>query len=110
MDYTKRSDLDDYALPPVTVPYLPPQSSPRYTLVLDLDETLIHYIDNNQDPALSQSFGESVIGTFLIRPGAQQFLVEMAKHYEVVIFTAAMQDVIPFSIKLSSMPIGSWIN
>jgi TFIIF-interacting CTD phosphatase-like protein len=28
-----------------------------------------------------------------VRPGAEGFLEEMAKHYEVCIFTAAMQDV-----------------
>ena len=32
-------------------------------------------------------------GTFLVRPGCDQFLTEMAEIYEVVIFTAAMQDV-----------------
>lgn len=28
----------------------------------------------------------------LVRPGAEDFLEEMGKHYEVVIFTAALQD------------------
>ncbi len=59
-------------------PFLPTASKP-FTLVLDLDETLIHYID----------VGE---GSFLIRPGAREFLAEMSKHFEIVIFTAAMQD------------------
>lgn len=31
-------------------------------------------------------------GHFLIRPGAEKFLKEMTTLYEVVIFTAAMQD------------------
>ena len=36
---------DDPTLPKVNVPYLPPKaaSAKEYTLVLDLDETLIHY-------------------------------------------------------------------
>jgi len=51
-------------------------------LVLDLDETLIHY----------EEIGNQ--GKFLIRPFSYKFLEEMAKYYEVVIFTAAMQDVI----------------
>jgi len=28
----------------------------------------------------------------LIRPGVNEFLSTMSKHYEIVIFTAAMQD------------------
>lgn len=39
--------MEDFHLPEVTPPYLPQLKMPKYTLVLDLDETLIHYIDNN---------------------------------------------------------------
>lgn len=48
--------------------------------MLDLDETLVHYYEVN---------GE---GSFRIRPGCDKFLTEMSQIYEVVIFTAAMQD------------------
>jgi CTD small phosphatase-like protein 2 len=51
-----------------------------YCLVLDLDETLVHYFEVGSE------------GTFLVRPGCDQFLKEMAEIYEIVIFTAAMQD------------------
>ena len=68
-------------LPVVNPPYLPAAKDPDcYTLVLDLDETLVHYYEVN---------GE---GNFRIRPGCEKFLREMAEIYEVVIFTAAMQD------------------
>ena len=66
-------------MPVVIAPYLPIQSIPnRYTLVLDLDETLIHYIESINDPGLSYPIAESTIGTFLVRPGAKEFLREMS--------------------------------
>ena len=61
-------------------PFLKPISPKyKYTLVLDLDETLIHYISDN-DSAYIQ-----------IRPGAEEFLKDLSKYYEIVIFTAALQ-------------------
>ena len=63
-------------------PYLPEiEGGTGYCLVLDLDETLVHYFEVGSE------------GTFLVRPGCDQFLTEMAEIYEIVIFTAAMQDV-----------------
>ena len=61
-------------------PFLKPISPKyKYTLVLDLDETLIHYISDN-DSAYIQ-----------IRPGAEEFLKDLSKYYEIIIFTAALQ-------------------
>lgn len=60
-----------------------------YCLVLDLDETLVHYFEVGSE------------GTFLVRPGCDQFLTEMAEIYEIVIFTAAMQDVSNLMINFS---------
>jgi len=83
-------------LPEVSVPYLPPSTNKsEYTLVLDLDETLVHYVENDQNSKL------------LVRPGARQFLKEMAEIYEVVIFTAAMQDYADWV--LNQLDIGNWI-
>lgn len=50
--------------------------------MLDLDETLIHYVDT----------GDTEESYFLIRPFCGQFLREMAQLYEVVIFTAGVQE------------------
>lgn len=54
----------------------------EYTLVLDLDETLIHFDDENKD--------EEVF--YMVRPGLNKFLTEMSQIFEIVIFTAALQD------------------
>lgn len=67
-------------LPQVYEPFLPEAEPGIYTLVLDLDETLVHYFDLGPD------------SHFLIRPGCEEFLSELSKYYELVIFTAAMQD------------------
>ena len=69
-------------LPKGTPPFLPPrdENGSKYSLILDLDETLIHYFDLGPE------------SHFLVRPGCMEFLTEMSKFYELVIFTAAMQD------------------
>ena len=77
---TTESVDNEYELPSVSVPYLPTSKALSYTLVLDLDETLVHYFE---------LAGE---GNFLVRPGCKEFLEEVCKYYEVVIFTAALQD------------------
>ncbi len=65
-------------------PYLPKleesKAASTYTLILDLDETLVHYSECGNE------------GKFLVRPGTEEFLKEMARFYEIVIFTAATQD------------------
>lgn len=64
----------------MTDPFLPPiDNKYAYTLVLDLDETLIHSLDQQDSNPL-------------IRPGALKFLEELSPYYEIVIFTAAVQD------------------
>lgn len=66
-------------LPKASPPFLEPlDGKDIYSLVLDLDETLIHNVEHGND-----SF-------FLVRPGCVDFIQTMAKYYEIVIFTAAL--------------------
>lgn len=62
-----------------------------YTLVLDLDETLIH-LECEEDGEEDEEQNEDSV-YYLIRPGAIRFINELSKYYEIVIFTAAMPDV-----------------
>ena len=69
---------------PMPSPYLPilPNhlENTTYSLVLDLDETLAHF------------FFTPSGGTFLIRPYCFNFLEDMKKLFEIIIFTAATKD------------------
>jgi TFIIF-interacting CTD phosphatase-like protein len=52
--------------------------------VLDLDETLVHWDENNE--------------TLEVRPYAEEFLQIMNKYYELVIFTAGVQSYADWAI------------
>lgn len=68
---------------------LPSRASfaPRYTLVLDLDETLIHYISKD-----SEKHDKGHEDYYLMRPYAMKFIKQVSEFYEIVIFTAATQE------------------
>ena len=51
----------------------------KYTLVLDLDETIIHYIKYKKSEYIQ------------VRPYLDDFINELSKFYEIVIFTASYQ-------------------
>ena len=77
--------------------FLPPKNSnKKKTLVLDLDETLVHsYFDINppRKPAISFSIildNKNVKVQTLIRPGVIEFLEKMSEIFEIVIFTASL--------------------
>jgi Dullard-like phosphatase family protein len=64
-------------------PYIHTKNSKRYSLILDLDETLVHF------KISSESDNEGVLK---IRPGVVPFLEKVGKFYELIIFTAATQE------------------
>ena len=62
-------------------PFLPPINPKyKYTLILDMDETLIHY------------FFTHISGMFFVRPYCFNFLRELNDIYEIVTFTAGTKE------------------
>lgn len=75
---------------------LPPKSSeaPSHTLVLDLDETLVHcYLDkpSHYDISFQINDGEEYNVYLCFRPYVFYFLESMSKYYELVVFTAGIK-------------------
>ena len=87
-NFQKKSNTIDYLVPPITHPT-------KKTLVLDLDETLVHSqfqpFSIPSDVTLEIEIeGETHEIHVLIRPGVQEFLEKMSKLYEIIIFTASV--------------------
>ena len=79
--------------------FLPDKTSNfKKTLVLDLDETLIHSNFFNLENSKFDIYLELVIENrkmqihVLIRPGVEEFLEKMSKLFEIVIFTASLSQ------------------
>ena len=64
-------------------PYIIKPNKKKYTLVLDLEETLLNFKLNPENRSL---------GEFNFRPGLFEFLEKIEKYYELIIFTASSQD------------------
>ena len=67
---------------PAIVPYIRVPNKKKYTLVLDLDETLIHFKVNNN---------ENEEGVLKLRPGVFTFLEKVREYYEIILFTEASE-------------------
>ena len=83
-----------YFLPPINKKY-------KYTLILDLDETLI-YLKNkinisNNDKFLNNPFSSSIL---ILRPGLIDFLKKMKQIYELIIFSSGTLDYIMPILKI----------
>jgi Dullard-like phosphatase family protein len=93
------------------LPKLPPDSKYKFTIVLDMDETLGHFISNEIKTKYFNNYGYLIdedkynfsknydnkdklkVGIFLIRPYAKYFLEELNNLlYEIVIFTAGTKE------------------
>ena len=64
----------------ITIPFLPPKredDNREYTLVLDLDETLVHFFEDNNEAYVK------------VRMGAECFISILSQFCEIVIFTAS---------------------
>ena len=75
--------------------FLPKKTSKRKTLVLDLDETLVHSqfqpFDVPSDITLKIELEDELHDIHvMVRPGVKEFLENMGKIYEIVIFTASV--------------------
>jgi RNA polymerase II subunit A small phosphatase-like protein len=71
-----------------------PRSRGKKTLVLDLDETLVHSsFKPPNDPGLVLNVeieGRTLQVFVLVRPGTCEFLAEMEKYFELIIYTASL--------------------
>ena len=68
--------------PDIKTPFINSKLTKKFSLVLDLDETLISLdTDKNSNKAVIK-----------FRPGLVQFLIEMKKFYEIIVFTSATKD------------------
>jgi len=65
---------------PPTVPFIKSPMKKNYCLVLDMDETISH--------TLKLPYGYY----FLLRPGTIDFLKEVSKYYEIIIFTSSQKS------------------
>ena len=61
-----------------TIPLIPFPPSKQYSLVLDLDETLIHVPK-----------GKNI---FILRPGLRKFLHSLTEYYELIVFTTGIKE------------------
>ncbi|GMF20912.1 unnamed protein product [Phytophthora fragariaefolia] len=76
------------------LPPLAPGDANKKCLVLDLDETLVHSSFRptvNPDYIIPVDIDGTIHQVYVCkRPGAEEFLVEMAKYYEIVVYTASL--------------------
>ena len=78
-------DSSEENIPQPEIPFLKAKDKKdkrEYTLVLDLDETVVHYMEDE----------EEYNAYVKVRLGAENFINELSKFCEIVIFTASTED------------------
>ena len=82
-----------------SIPYLPPiDDKYKYTLVLDMDETLIHFLYKNKNKNNILKFNMIdqndilQLGMFLLRPYTKLFFEKLKDLYEIIIFTNGTKE------------------
>ena len=68
--------------PPGKIPYILTKNNKKYSLVIDLDETLIHFKVNHE---------QNDEGVLKLRPGVLTFLEKVHEFYEIILFTEASE-------------------
>ena len=85
----KLNDTEKFLLPPKS-----PQYTNKKTLILDLDETLVHssFTPFKENDIILEVDFEGVMYNIyvLVRPYAEEFLQSVSNYYEVIIFTASI--------------------
>ena len=83
--------------PPPEPPFLPPKKENdkrEYCLVLDLDETLVHYFEDQTESYVK------------VRLGTEKFIKELSKYCEICIFTASTKyyaDIVIDGLKYNNL-------
>ena len=85
--------IDRYYLPPIKSYY-------KYTLVLDLDETLIYCQRDNISLYNSYNFNNMNKNTLIFRPGLLEFLHKMKSLYELVLFSFGTKEYVEHIVSL----------
>ena len=79
-DDNDNQSVDNGMKQEILPPYLPPKKkgdNREYCLVLDLDETLVHFFEDNDEAYVK------------VRMGAENFITVLSQYCEIVIFTAS---------------------
>ena len=84
----------DFFQPNLLLPSKSSEDINKKTLILDLDETLVHSSTTsfeNNDIILNVDFDSILYNIYvLVRPGVENFIKKLSKIFEIVIFTASI--------------------